>query len=228
MQRGPASSSQCQHYQSTRPGRTNRHPGIQSQNTHTHKKKRENSLDTQTERSKPHTQIKLKTKRVEGRNGNNGEYASVIAQDNESKRTRASEGKQEVKSNSKQPKFQPSLTTSKHRQPATTQRATAEVKKKKNERKRTPPKKPAEKCYLRLERPGAIGGGFFFGRRPFGALPACLVAGPSSILRMPSPNASVQCVSCRFDCSGLTLMNTQVLESPPSESCSTCVSFELR
>ena len=131
MQRGPASSSQCQHYQSTRPGRTNRHPGIQSQNTHTHKKKRENSLDTQTERSKPHTQIKLKTKRVEGRNGNNGEYASVIAQDNESKRTRASEGKQEVKSNSKQPKFQPSLTTSKHRQPATTQRATAEVKKKK-------------------------------------------------------------------------------------------------
>ena len=66
---------------------------------------------------------------------------------------------------------------------------------------------------------GAGGGG-----RPL----MCFFAGPSSILRILWPNSSVECVSLRFSLRGEQLTKRHVFESPPSESCSRCVSFELR
>jgi hypothetical protein len=61
---------------------------------------------------------------------------------------------------------------------------------------------------------------------PGGPIVRCFLAGPNSIFRMFCPNFNVEWVSLKFPLSGRMLTNMQVLESPPNDSCSTCVSLE--
>ena len=60
--------------------------------------------------------------------------------------------------------------------------------------------------------PSGVAAGFFFNRT----------------LRIDDPNCSVLMVSCRLLSDGLMFTKKHVLDWPPSESCSRCVSFEFR